>query len=242
MQEASYALLKENTASHWWNISKDRILSELIASLDIPPKGNILELGVGTGKLLSQLKFVNKFGIDLYVYPEGYNGFSFIRADANRLPVKEGTIDLLLLIDILEHIEDDQGFIENCFKVLNKNGKLLIFVPALPVLWSDLDEKGMHFRRYTAKDINRLLANSNIEHKIIRRSYANLFLLPFIFCVRIIQKGIKRVIKEYDSSSIKAPVRIINSIFKFVFSSERLFLRFLNFPIGVSYLCIIKKV
>lgn len=241
MKEAAHQILRNNVTSHWWNISKERILSELIESLEIPCAGNILELGVGTGNFLSKLKFANKFGIDSYRHQKYYNDFTFIQADINKLPLKESTVDLLLLIDVLEHVEDDAKVIANCLRILKKNGKLFIFAPALQMLWSDLDEIGMHFRRYTIKTIEKLIKNTSVEHKVVKKSYINFLLFPYILIARIMQGTLKKIIKDYDSSSLRQPNKIINGIFKFIFSSEAFFLKFVNFPVGVSCIYIIEK-
>ena len=70
MKDEVYKIIKDNASSHWWAISKDRILQEFVKSLNIPIGGNILELGIGTGDFLSKLEFIHKFGIDSYRYPE----------------------------------------------------------------------------------------------------------------------------------------------------------------------------
>lgn len=241
MKDEAYKILKENVNYHWWTVSRDRILSEFIKSLEIPCEGNILQLGTGTGNFLSNLGFTDKFGIDIYKYPEPYNYFTFIQADVNELPLKENKIDLLLMVDLLEHIEDDKRLIKDCFRILRKNGKMIIFVPSLQVLWSDWDEINMHFRRYTSGQLEKLIENCSAKYKVLKKSYVNFFLLPSILIIRIIQKMIKRVRSSYNSSAVRPPHMIINSIFRFIFSSEMLFLKYLDFPIGTSYILILEK-
>lgn len=242
MREKARELLRENVSSHWWNISKKKILSELVKQLDISYNSNVLELGIGTGDFLAGLKFKKKIGIDPYLCKVTDKDFSFIQGDAGYLPLKEATIDLLLLIDVMEHIKDDGQLVRNCFNVLRKNGKLIIFVPALQVLWSDLDRMSMHYRRYTANNLQALIASVNVKYKIIKSSYTNFFLFVPILILRLTQRLIKKIFSQYDSSCLKKPPSAINSILKIIFSSERFFLRFLNFPIGVSYVCIIEKI
>lgn len=241
MKNEAYLALAQNTVQHWWNLSKDKILAEFVNSLNIPKNGRILELGSGTGKFLSALRSMHKYGVDIKVYDNPHNSFTFIQADINQLPIKENSVDAVLLIDLLEHIPDDKSLLKRCLEALRERGKLLIFVPALKILWSDLDEIGMHIRRYTANDFNILLSKTNLKYRVLKSTYINFFLFPYIITVRLLQRLIKKVLKKFDSSAIRMPNRFINNILKFIFSSERFFLKFLNFPIGVSYLCVIEK-
>ena len=60
------------------------------------------------------------------------------------------------LFDVLEHIEDDIGFLQNLHRLASPGARLYLTVPALPLLWSKEDEIGGHFRRYTQKSLRRV--------------------------------------------------------------------------------------
>ena len=68
--------------------------------------------------------------------------------------------DSVLYVNVLEHIEDDASELSVVREALNPNGHLLIFVPALPWLYSDLDRQVGHFRRYVKKDLVELTQRS----------------------------------------------------------------------------------
>jgi SAM-dependent methyltransferase len=61
--------------------------------------------------------------------------------------------DIIISKDVLEHIEDDQGTLLELHKKLNVGGMLLLYVPALPFIYSGLDASVGHFRRYGKKEI-----------------------------------------------------------------------------------------
>jgi SAM-dependent methyltransferase len=59
-----------------------------------------------------------------------------------------GPFDAVVLINVLEHIEDDDGALDNVFNVLKPGGRLILWVPAFEFLYSDFDRKIGHYRRY----------------------------------------------------------------------------------------------
>lgn len=67
------------------------------------------------------------------------------------------SIDSIVYINSLEHIEDDRSYLSNSLSSLNQHGHVLLFVPALKCLYSDIDKKMGHFRRYTKDDLCRLV-------------------------------------------------------------------------------------
>lgn len=67
---------------------------------------------------------------------------------ARCIPFKDEEFDLVIALDILEHIEDDDRCLLESHRVLEKQGKLIVTVPALPSLWSIKDKLLHHYRRY----------------------------------------------------------------------------------------------
>jgi SAM-dependent methyltransferase len=88
----------------------------------------------------------------------------------SRLPaIGDETYDCVVLVNVLEHIEDDGAALEGFFKILKPGGHLLLFVPALKFLYSDLDALVGHFRRYQRGQLNGRVANAGFE--IVRSRY-----------------------------------------------------------------------
>ncbi len=56
--------------------------------------------------------------------------------------------DAAILINVLEHIEDDDSALSELFNLLKPNGRLILWVPAFGLLYSDFDRKIGHYRRY----------------------------------------------------------------------------------------------
>jgi len=65
--------------------------------------------------------------------------------------------DTVIMINVLEHIEDDQASIRAAYDALLPGGTFVVFVPALPWLYSALDKAVGHYRRYEKPHLERLL-------------------------------------------------------------------------------------
>ena len=77
--------------------------------------------------------------------------------------------DSILYVNVLEHIEDDAAELANARDALNPMGHLLIFVPAIPGLYSDIDRQIGHFRRYMKKDLVELTRRSGFS--VVKAQY-----------------------------------------------------------------------
>ncbi len=93
---------------------------------------------------------------------------------------KDDEYKQVLLLDVLEHIENDEGFLELLYQKIDQEGLLLITVPAYQKLWSSEDDYANHYRRYTEKELNKLARDTGFE--IVYSSYFFQFLfLPILF-------------------------------------------------------------
>ena len=71
--------------------------------------------------------------------------------------------DAIFSSNVLEHIKDDEKAILEICKKLNKNGYLFLFLPAFQMLFSDMDKKVGHFRRYNMNDLKKKIRQANLE-------------------------------------------------------------------------------
>jgi len=74
--------------------------------------------------------------------------------DLNEIP--DGSFDFIFTLNVLEHIEDDQTSLCRLATKLARGGRLLIYVPAFQCLWTSLDERLKHYRRYRRRELERL--------------------------------------------------------------------------------------
>lgn len=77
--------------------------------------------------------------------------------------------DSVVYINVLEHVEDDAAELQRMRKAVRPGGHVLIFVPALQWLYSDLDRQVGHFRRYHRPALKKLVAASGLS--LVRARY-----------------------------------------------------------------------
>ncbi len=82
--------------------------------------------------------------------------------------------DLILVADVIEHVEDDMAILQYLSELLNKNGQILITVPAFDFLFSNKDKVLLHYRRYTKKNMKKIISK---YFNITKLSYYNFFFL-----------------------------------------------------------------
>ena len=79
-----------------------------------------------------------------------------------------GSFDAAVLINVLEHIEDDVGALRSVHDRLAPEGRVCVLVPAHPMLYGSLDARYRHFRRYTRSELGRKLKMAGFEPTILR--------------------------------------------------------------------------
>ena len=107
--------------------------------------GKILEIGAGCGSFTKDYININRNITLTETDKKNFDDLKKIFKDYNNFKVTKNTI---LYLHVLEHIEDDFAELNEVYKKLNKNGHLIILVPAYQKLYSGLDKTVGHFRRY----------------------------------------------------------------------------------------------
>jgi len=144
-------------------------------------RGKIVEIGIGHGSYCQILSRQNEYiGIDIDELSvqralERFPGKRFAVCDildeaALQDTVPEGA-DAILAINVLEHIADDAAAVKNLVGLLRPGGHICIAVPALQMLYNDLDRLAGHYRRYNLSQIGEILRLRSVE--VVRLSYFN---------------------------------------------------------------------
>jgi SAM-dependent methyltransferase len=80
--------------------------------------------------------------------------------------------NVLTSLDVIEHIENDREFFDKCYALLPSGGKLIIKVPAQSQLYSDIDRRSGHYRRYDLENLRDVAVSAGFKLKKIK--YINL--------------------------------------------------------------------
>ncbi|WP_415060765.1 class I SAM-dependent methyltransferase [Flavobacterium sp.] len=138
-----------------------------------------------------------------------------------------GTFDTVFALNVIEHIEDDKQAIANCKKLLKKGGNLIILVPAYQFLFNNFDKELEHFRRYTRKKIETVIAENHLE--IVNSFYFNFIGIIGWFVSGSILK--KKTIPENQMGLFNLLVPVFRWADKIILNK-----------IGLSVICVSKKV
>lgn len=242
MNADAYLEMAATEASHWWFVGRRSILSDIIAALDLPANARILEIGSGTGgnlemlSLFGQVSALEMNAMARSIALERTGGRFEIRDGfcPAAIPYAEEKFDLICIFDVLEHIEEDVETLIAVKSLLAKGGRILITVPAYQWLWSAHDEFLHHKRRYSAYTLRQKITLAGL--RATRISYFNTLLFPLTAVIRVKD----RLLSSAAPSGTSIPPPIINLILSKLFSSERLMLRQINLPFGVSLLSVLQ--
>ena len=243
--DKSYELKYHNLEDkYWWFVGHRDIIYKLIKNFDRNIK--ILEIGCASGSLLELLivnGFKNIYGIDIseeaikLCKKKGIKNCHVM--DAVNMKFKNEEFDLIIAADVLEHIKDHNIALNEWKRILKKNGKMIIFVPAFKFLWSDHDYINHHYRRYSKYELIKALNDSNFN--IIRSSYWNFLLFFPVGLFRILKRGFGIRTKNKKKDQLYELNPFINKIFINLLKFENSLMIMLNFPIGISVFIMAKK-
>ncbi len=190
---------------------------------------HLVEVGAGTGSFSEMLLQTSPKTLTLVEPSEMYeilSGMEFI--SGNRVTEvttyknifaniaesikRSKTTDTMIYVNVLEHISDDAHEIGLVHDTLEKNGRLIVFVPALSFLYSEFDKHIGHFRRYSKRE---LVSKCEAAHfKIIFARYFDLpGILPWLIKYRIFRslKMESGAVQLYDRSVVPI-AKILESV------------------------------
>jgi len=229
----------------WWQARRDivlNILHDLLAQR--PPREGaptLLDIGCGAGVNLAS--FRESFDC-VGVEPDPV---LVEKARANsQVPVHQGTLpsglppldtrfDYVVLLDVLEHIDDDLAALDAAASQMKPDGRMVINVPALPWMWSVHDEVNQHKRRYLAGGLRELIRGAGLKTSLIR--YWGSFPVPLAF----LERQSKRLLGKEQSYRVPIPSPRVNSLCRQLLRTEFSLTKSLGLPFGLSLIAVVHK-
>jgi len=241
MEKDVYSRHIQNYETHWWFKARKNIIYEILKSKIKKKKYEILDYGAGSG---TNIKMLANFGF-VYIYEKDKKTSKYLIKKfndkkkfkvINSIYLKKKKFDLIVAADVVEHIKNDKKTISFFHNRLKNCGFLLLTVPAFNFLFSKKDIALKHQRRYDLGEIKKLILN---KFEYIKLSYYNFFLFLPISIPIIIFKLLNI---QFIDKVEKTPNIIINKLLYYLFNIEKIFLKFINFPFGVSLVLFAKKI
>ncbi len=228
---------------YWWSRGRRELVGELLVRFSGSLRGKkILDLGCGSGLLLAELqkKGAGGFGIDKSARAVAacrQQKLKIKRGVANHLPYSDRFFDVVIALDLLEHINSEEKVLDQINRVLKNGGYFLVTVPAFPSLWSSRDKRLGHFRRYRREDLQRPLEDRGF--KIKKSSY----FISFFFPWWLLRTSLERL--AGDKARIKTDLLLVpgvlNSVLLWILRTENELLKYFDLPFGVSLLVLVQK-
>jgi SAM-dependent methyltransferase len=242
MQSHHYPILYQVEDSHWWYVGRRRILQSLVEKISTKLKINrILDVGCGTGANLKMLAaYGSAEGVDISPQAVDFcheRGLDSVKLGAiEQLPYESDSFELVTALDVIEHLDNDIAGLREMRRVLRRDGRILVFVPAFMFLWGVQDDVSNHRRRYTLPSLLKAVEKAGFA--VEWSSYANIsFFLP-VLVVRSVMRWLGlRADTEYGIN-----ISLMNGPFSSLFAAERLVFKHGRLPFGVSAVCIARRI
>lgn len=243
MDKRAYTEFSQVEDRHWWFLGRrDIVLAAIRRSVDHLERKRVLDVGCGTGLMLRSMEALSPTveGLDMEPSAIAYAKASGVRGTIHlgALPDVDlpGPYDLILMLDVLEHIEDDRIALQRIHALLAPGGTLVLTVPAHPFLWSEHDVYNHHKRRYRSTDLLRLLRETGFSVRYW--SFMNAFFFLPVALFRLVKNVFR---KDNAPSDLFVPPSFINRLCYRIFSAEQIMMMRQRIPFGVSLIAVAEK-
>lgn len=227
---------------HWWYQGRRRVLEGVIERLELPEDARILDAGCGSGRNMVELaRHGSVTGVELsdasaQLARERKCG-EVLEGSVMDMLLDDDTFDLVVSLDVIEHLDDDVGALGELRRVTKPGGALLVTVPAYQWLWSGHDEINHHRRRYNRRGL--LEAAQAAGWRCEHATHFNSLLLP----AAIVLRALERIKPATTTSSLDlwVPPFPLNTLLRQPLNLEAMLIgRGISIPAGLSLLAVFR--
>ena len=230
-------ILADAISSHWYYRAKAEATRRL---LDGQGARSVLDVGAGSGFFSKHLLETTDAAEACCVDPS----YAADRDEQHagkplhfRRAVEKSDADLVLMMDVLEHVDDDVGLAADYVAKAKSGARFLISVPAFQFLWSGHDVFLEHRRRYTLSEIEAVAARAGLE--VVAGNYYFGGVFPIAAAVRLAQNFRGGPAAE-PRSQLKRHHPLVNGVLASVCAVEAPLLKW-NRAFGLSAFCLARK-
>ena len=231
-------ILGDAIGEHWYYWSKAKAMTQLIADLEI---SKVLDVGAGSG-------FFSKHLLEHSSVTEAVCVDTNYETDAHQLvdhksllfrrSIGKSDANLVLFMDVLEHVDDDVGLLKIYTEKVRKGTYFLLTVPAFQSLWSSHDVFLEHRRRYRLAEIENTARASDLE--VLHGSYYFGFIFPIAMTIRKLEK-----LNPCNKGDVRSQLRLhhpfVNSALSKICEAELNLFKYNRFA-GLSAFVLAKKI
>ena len=202
------AILGDNAGAHWYYRAKSAAMLQMLGRA---PVHSVLDVGAGSGFFSRQILDRTQAATAICVDPN-YAGEHDEKQGDKAIRFVQGVRgfdgDLVLMMDVLEHVPDDTALLAEYAARVGPGTRFLLTVPAHMWMWSGHDVFLEHFRRYTIGEVDRLVARAGLT--LLRSSYYFGLTLPLAVGVRLGRK-LNPFIREAAGSDMRPHGSALNA-------------------------------
>jgi SAM-dependent methyltransferase len=225
---------------HWYYVSKARAVIQLLNGY---MAHTVLDIGAGSGyfsKILLDADLADRAICVDVNYSEECDETHHGKHIARRHAAPNEPVDLLLFMDVLEHVDNDSELLRAHLNLLKSGGLVLVTVPAFQFLWSSHDDFLEHRRRYTVRQVEQLLEGEGLQ--VVRSGYFFLAILPAAILRRPYMAIRALFLRPTPSSALKSVPNWLNRLLIYLHDTERALLFRRNRLAGLTVTCIARRV
>jgi SAM-dependent methyltransferase len=238
----AYHLMASHEAVHWWFVGRRSVIEHLLDRLPLAADARILEAGCGTGGnlyLLQDRGRVSAFEphpVGIGIARDRNPGVEIADGELpHRLPYADDSFDLVVVLDVLEHVDDDRAALQALLRLTKPGGYLLLTVPTHPFLWGEHDRRLHHMRRYAVRELLRMCETVNA--RLVYTTAFNTLLAPVAFAARLAEKFLSLDLGNQE----RLPARPLNRVLSAVFAAEGWLVARGRLPVGLSQAVILQR-
>lgn len=228
-------ILGPDIGLHWYYHSKARAMLRMLKGTSA---NTLLDVGAGSGffshHLLTHTETAQAWCVDIS-YPVDSDASTAGKPVHYRRAVGTLDADLVLLMDVLEHVDDDVGLLKAYVDKVPSGSRFLITVPAFQFLWSGHDDFLEHKRRYTLRQLESVVAQAGLQ--VQQGAYYFGLVFPIATGLRLLQRNVSRAPAK---SQLSRHHPLVNGVLKSLCSLELAFMG-ANRIAGLTVFCLAQK-
>lgn len=231
--------LAELEAANFWFQSRNSLILWALRTC-FPDARNLLEIGCGTGYVLSGIREARPELVlcgsendptGLSLAARRVTGVTWIRMDVRHIPFAE-EFDVIGAFDVLEHVDQDEEALLQMFQACKPGGGIIVTVPQHRFMWSRMDVCACHKRRYVKRELTKKIERAGFA--VCRATSFVSLLLPLMLLSRVLKRGDSLRFDPFAELRIAPP---LNRVFGKIQRAERMLIeRGLSLPFGGSLL------